>query len=175
MAKKTGPKPQPNKAILIEELLALRKPTVPGPSLVEYQVYPKNFSRTALDTGSLPTVLQETALMSETEKLEYFKSDPEQYAIHCKELSLWHDSLVRSVIISPDLTDVDLDVLPPEDYDWALAVAQGEETLDGLGNKIIGVREGPSLNEKYATFPSGADSSQSGAAHDQGRDVPDGQ
>jgi hypothetical protein len=173
MATKTkGPKPQPNKASLVEEILAARRPTVPGPSGFKYRVYPINFQRQALETGNLPDLLQRMAFEGE-EFEEEMKADAELQVEYRAEVKAWHEQLVRKVIIEPDLTDVDLDVLPPEDYDWALEIALGEEVNDGNGDKIVGAWRADL--EKHATFRDGSAGAQGREARSERGQVPAGQ
>ncbi len=118
-----------------------------GPSGNFYRIRPMNMERYAL-AGGLPATLRQLAMKGAEGVNEVLSGESDIINEHGDEVRSYIDSLVRQVIVEPDLTDADLDVLPPVDYRWAVNVAMGEEDRDGEGRKLWG-REPLSV---WATF-----------------------
>lgn len=107
-----------------------------GPSGNAYKIRPLNMERYAL-SGTLPTSLRQLAAGGAAAIDKVFGDDG-AITEHGEEVRGYLDGLVRQVIVEPALHDVDLDVLPPVDYRWAVQVALGEEDRDGEGRRLWG-------------------------------------
>lgn len=141
-------------------LKGTREITCYGPSGNVYTIRPVNLERHAL-AGGLPAKLRALATQgaealdkaigfAESEDDDEIVS-PEKKATRDAEraeILEYLDTIVRSLIVAPDLSGEDLDVLPPVDYRWALHVAMGETDEDGEGRRLWG-REPLS---RWATF-----------------------
>lgn len=120
------------KTTTLSDLEATRELVALAPSGNTYKIRPLNMGRYAL-AGGFPTALANAA--AGASKLDI---DPDEISEKGEEVSNYLDGLVRQVIVDPDLTGVDLDVLPPVDYDWAVSIAMGEQDRDGEGRRLWG-------------------------------------
>lgn len=144
--------------------------TAPGPSGVVYKIKPLNLERHALN-GGLPAKLRALALEGPEGLNRIFASDDGAMNEHGHDVLEYLDGLVCEVVQEPNLrcsepktaTDAagqtrelkagdpdpdKIELVPPVDYRWALAIAMGEEDRDGEGRRLWG-REPLS---RWATF-----------------------
>lgn len=150
----------------VDDLTKSREITCYAPSGNVYTIRPINLERHAL-AGGLPAKLRAIAMngstaidkvigWNEAEGTLGDDEDDELLSPEAKaerdsergEILEYLDSLVRTLIVAPDLTGVDLDIIPPVDYRWSLQVAMGEADEDGEGRRLWG-REPLS---RWATF-----------------------
>jgi len=135
-----------------------REIVAPGPSGFTYRIRPLNLERHAL-SGGLPASLRAVAAKGSEGVNELLSAgSDEQIASDGSSVKSYLDSLVAAVIVEPSLyvegtttnevSEDAIDVVPPVDYQWALAIAMGEHDEDGDGRRLWG-REPLS---RWATF-----------------------
>lgn len=134
----------------LDAIRAARNVTAPGPSGIPYTIRPLNMERYAL-AGGLPASLRDLALKGAEGLAEVLGGPQEVLDERGGEIIDYLDGLVRQVVVSPDLTDVDMDELPPVDYRWLVAVAMGEMIHDGEGKRLWG-REPLSAYRAFRDF-----------------------
>lgn len=134
----------------LDEIRQSRNVTAPGPSGLVYTLRPMNMERYAL-SGGLPASLRELALKGAQGVAEVLGGTQDVIEDRGGEVASYLDGLVRQVVVAPDLTDFDLDELPPVDYRWLVAVALGEMVYDGEGKRLWG-REPLSAYQAFRDF-----------------------
>lgn len=150
-------KPETPKATTADELRASRVLTARvAPSGNRYDVRPLNLERLAL-SGGLPARLRHAASRGAAGVNDLLASDEdERLSSEGADVQEWLDRLCAEVIVSPSLYRTDaagepviedgqkvvdaelIDLLPPIDYKWAIAIALGEEDEDGVGARLWG-------------------------------------
>lgn len=138
MTPKTAVPPTP-KVTSLAEIKKKRTVLAEAPSGNIYRVRAMNISRYAL-AGGLPAPLRNLARQGADGIQQIFseENDEETFTKQGDEIKSFLDDLVRQVLIEPDLTDFDLDDLPPVDYQWAVSIAMNETDLDGKGRLLWG-------------------------------------
>lgn len=121
----------------IEALEASRELVAAGPSGHVYRIRPLNMERHAL-AGGFPEHLRQIALGGVDDLDAALKRSGEGDDGAAGELRDYLDNVVRQVVVSPELGDVDLDVLPPIDYRWLLMIGFGNVDVDGEGRRLWG-------------------------------------
>lgn len=134
----------------VDAIRAARSVTAPGPSGVRYTIRPLNMERYAL-AGGLPASLRELALKGAEGLQEVLGGSHEMIEERGSEIADYLDGLVRQVVTDPDISELDLDELPPMDYRWLVAVAMGEMIYDGEGKRLWG-REPLSAYQTFRSF-----------------------
>jgi hypothetical protein len=123
------------KPVTLAQLQKSRTIVAAGPSGDTYRIRPLNMERYAL-AGELPPTLRNIALKGADAAL--LEADGEALTERGKEVREYMDAIVRQVVVEPDLSDVDLDVVKPVDYSWLSRIALGEEDRDGEGRRLWG-------------------------------------
>lgn len=140
----------------LADLKKKREIVAPGPSGFTYLVRPINLERHAL-SGGLPAKLRAVAAKGAEGVNELLaEGTDERVSEEGATVKTYLDSLVAATIVEPrlyadgtqDVSDEAIDLVPPVDYKWALAIAMGECDEDGEGKRLWG-REPLS---KWATF-----------------------
>lgn len=121
----------------LDQIRQARTVTAPGPSGIPYTIRPLNMERYAL-AGGLPAQLRELALKGADGVMEVLGGSQEVLDERGGEIIEYLDGLVRQVVVEPDISEMDLDELPPVDYRWLVAVAMGEMVHDGEGKRLWG-------------------------------------
>lgn len=125
------------KIATLADMQRSREVIAEGPSGLGYKVRPLNLERYAL-AGNLPEQLRALAVKGAGAIDEVLTGDRDELLARGGEVLDYMDNLVRQVIVQPDISDVDLDVLPPVDYKWAARIALGEEDRDGRERRLWG-------------------------------------
>lgn len=133
MTTKTAPK-----ITTLDQIKKGRAVVAEAPSGNFYRIRPLNIERYAM-TGNIPAALRGIARKGEEGLSAIFAEENDELLVEKgTEVRNWMDDLVRQVIVEPDISELDLDELPPVDYRWAAAIAMGEETKDGRGRMLWG-------------------------------------
>lgn len=125
------------KPTTLDALKRSRTLVAPGPSGNVYRIRPLNLERHAL-AGGLPANLRNIALQGARGIQRLFQGDDEQVSQEGEAVRGYLDGLVKQVIVEPELSEAELEFLPPVDYRWALSIAMGEEDYDGEGRRLWG-------------------------------------
>jgi hypothetical protein len=125
----------PSKITSLAQLQKTREIVALAPSGNVYKLRPMNIERHAL-AGELPASLRKVAMQGAQAVDEAMMAD--QVDENGPEMRDYLDRLVRQSVVEPDLTDVDIDVLPPVDYRWIVRIALGEEDRDGEERRLWG-------------------------------------
>lgn len=149
--------PKPDQAVTADQLRASRvlKARI-APSGNRYDLRPLNLERFAA-TGGLPARLRSIASRGADAVNELLaEGDDERVSEEGAKAQEWLDRLCAEVIVSPSLYELDangdpkledgqkvidselVDLLPPIDYKWAVAIALGECDEDGDGARLWG-------------------------------------
>ena len=122
----------------LEELRESLETVARAPSGYVYRVRRMNLQRHAL-AGGFPAKLRETAIRQALGQSAVADDDDNDLGERALELAAYFDEVVRQVIIEPPLaTDADLELLPPQDFDWAVGIAMGTVTEDADGQPLWG-------------------------------------
>lgn len=136
-----------------DAIKAAREVTRPGPSGIVYTLRPINLERHAL-AGGLPARLRQIALAGSDaidklllgeDEVEVAEDDepisPDAKAAQNDaraDVLMYLDGLVRTLLVSVEWNDVDVEDIPPVDYKWAVKIAMGEGDEDGEGRRLWG-------------------------------------
>lgn len=126
------------KPTTLDRLKKTRTVVAEGPSGNVYRLRPINLERYAL-SGAIPQPLRKIAREG-AEGIDAVFSEENDSTLVAggSEVRDFLDNLVRQVIVEPDLSNFDLDELPPVDYRWAVSIAMNEEDKDGRGRLLWG-------------------------------------
>ena len=123
--------------VTLADMKRQREIVAEGPSGLVYRIRPMNLERYAL-AGNLPEQLRTIAVRGADGIDELLAGNRDELIEKGAESLAYMDKIVRQVIVEPDLTDADLDDLPPVDYKWAARIGMGEEDRDGRERRLWG-------------------------------------